>query len=65
MRAAGVADRQQKLLEKFNKDIRHPPFRPNCFSTTAKKNKLVPSQNDGWRDWFDPKVPEKVCVPAF
>ncbi|KAJ9106092.1 hypothetical protein QFC21_001232 [Naganishia friedmannii] len=39
------------LLARYDKDIRVPDFKPQCFSTASKKNPLVPAEAFGWTHW--------------
>lgn len=51
---------RQGYNERFEVGKTVPKLKPNCFTMNAKKNKLVPSKTDGWREWFHPDVPSKV-----
>ncbi|BEJ03916.1 hypothetical protein CcaverHIS641_0110910 [Cutaneotrichosporon cavernicola] len=55
---------RQGLNERFEIGKTLPRFTPNCFTMNAVKNKLVPSKNDGWREWFHPDVPSKKYMVA-
>jgi hypothetical protein len=51
---------RQGVNERFEVGRTIPSLQPNCFTMNSRKNKIVPTKNDGWREWFHPDVPSKV-----
>lgn len=51
---------RQAFNDRFEVGKTLPTFRPNCFTMNGQKNRLLPSKNEGWREWFHPDVPSKV-----
>jgi hypothetical protein len=47
-RVATTDSQQMRIMQKYDDHTVVPPLDPNCFSTNAVKNKLVPLESKGW-----------------
>jgi hypothetical protein len=46
--AQRLTAKQMRIMQKYDDHTVVPPLDPNCFSTNAVKNKLVPLESKGW-----------------